>query len=464
MNPAKGAASRGALLVAVAALAVRLGVVAWAHVRFPPVEDGYYYDVLACRLASGRGYTWFWPDGAVTYAAHYPVGYPAMLALAFLLFGARPLAGMLVNAALGAAGAVAAHRLAAGAGVPSWRPLAAGLCVAFHPALVAYTPAFMTEGVTSSLLLVAGALAAAARTRRNTWVWVAAAGAVVGLATLVRPPSLLLAPITGALAPPAGRSLRHRAMGAGVALAAALAFVAPWTARNCVRMHSCALVSVNGGTNLLIGAHSTSGGWAAVDVPSECATVWDEAAKDACFERAAEREIAAAPFRWLARAPAKLAMTFDAIGAGGWYLHTSNPDAFDEGAKGRLAVAETIACRLLLLAALVAAGRASGALGRERKLLALAGAAGAVTVHAWFGYLALVGCVGLLGKRSLEAAPLGVPLGAAVVGLTLLVHAVFFGAGRYGLVALPFVVVCACARVAPPSAPVHIAPSSTPLG
>ena len=57
-------------------------VVAWASGRVSrPSEDGHYYDVLARRLASGDGYTWLWPDGAVTYAAHYPVGYPALLAL-----------------------------------------------------------------------------------------------------------------------------------------------------------------------------------------------------------------------------------------------------------------------------------------------------------------------------------------------------------------------------------------------
>ncbi|HEV3192233.1 MAG TPA: hypothetical protein VGY54_17095, partial [Polyangiaceae bacterium] len=69
-------------------LSVRLAEVAWARGRFPPVEDGRYYDLLARRLATGAGYTWLWPDGAVTYAAHYPVGYPGILAAAYAAFGA----------------------------------------------------------------------------------------------------------------------------------------------------------------------------------------------------------------------------------------------------------------------------------------------------------------------------------------------------------------------------------------
>jgi 4-amino-4-deoxy-L-arabinose transferase-like glycosyltransferase len=435
----------GPILVGAVALVSRLAVVAWASARFPPVEDGHYYDVLAQRLASGAGYTWLWPDGTVTYVAHYPAGYPAAVALAYLVVGVQPIAGMLVNALLGAAGAVAAHRLADGAHVPAWRPLAAGLCVALHPALVAYTPAYMTEGVTASLLLIAGALAVGARSDRHVWRWVAAAGAVIGLATLVRPPSLLVAPAVGALALRAGRPLVHRALAGALATAVALACVAPWTARNCVRMHRCALVSLNGGWNLLIGAHTTSGGWAPIDVPPECATVWDEAEKDVCFERAAEREIAAAPGSWIGRASAKLAMTFDSIGAGGWYLHASNASAFGEGAKRTLAVVETVVCRLVLLAGLVLIGRANGSWMLPRKLVALLGAVFAVTVHAWVGYVALAACVGLRGRRALAVAPLGMPLGAVVVASTVVVHAVFFGAGRYGLVALPFVAVCAVA-------------------
>ncbi len=434
--------------VAAVALAARLVVVAWACARFPAVEDGHYYDVLARRLAAGDGYTWLWPDGAVTFAAHYPVGYPAMLALAYRIVGASGAAAMTVNALVGALAAWAAVRLVDGEGVARWRPLAAGLLVAFHPALVPYTAAFMTEGITAALLVTATALAARARDADRPRPWLVATGVVLGLATLVRPQSLLLAPVLGLLAAGPSVAWRARLVRGALVTALALACVAPWTARNCVRMHRCALVSVNGGWNLLIGAQTRGGSWEPVDVPAECATVWDEAGKDACFERAGLRRIAASPGAWLARAPGKIASTLDYFGAAPWYLHASNPDAFGDAAKVRLGAVETVACRLLLLGALFSAAWASGPRRKARGIVAAAGGVAAMTVQGWLGYLALVVVVAAMGPRAWRRVPLVLPAGAALVLLTMLVHAVFFGAGRYGLVVAPLVAAMAFVSVA----------------
>jgi hypothetical protein len=446
---------RDALMVFAAAVVVRLAVVAWAVGRFPAVEDGHYYDVLATRLASLAGYTWLWPDGVVTYAAHYPVGYPAMLAAVYAVVGPSLGAAMAVNAVVGAAGAWGAHRLVDGPGVARWRPIAGGLAVALHPALVPYTAAIMTEGVAASILVVAAALAGGARGARGArgdgpagaraWPWVLASGVAMGLSTLVRPQSLVLAPVLGALAAEREAGWRPRWRRAAAVTAVALVCVAPWTVRNCVRMHRCALVSVNEGWNLLIGATTTSGGWEPLATPSECATTWDEGEKDVCFERAAYRAIGRAPVRWLLRAPAKLAMTLDYFGAAPWYLHASSPDSFGDGAKVSLGVVETVTSRLLLIAALVAVGWREGARRRVRMGVAAAGALAALTVHGWIAYAALLVCVVLAGWRAAARAPMIVPVAAGVVAATMGVHAVFFGAGRYGLAVVPFVAALAFA-------------------
>jgi 4-amino-4-deoxy-L-arabinose transferase-like glycosyltransferase len=417
------------------AFVARLAVAVWGAGRFPPAGDGVYYDTLAHRLAEGHGYTWLWPDGAVTNVAHYPVGYPALVALAYVVLGARPLSAMVVNALFGGAMALGVYRLAGGEGRA---PLAAALLVALHPALVPYTAAFMTEAIAASLLVIAVALARAPS--RRTWTAWLLPGLALGLATLVRPQSILFAPVLGLLGPLAPASWLSRARSAVAVTAVALAVCAPWTARNCVAMNKCALVSVNGGWNLLIGAQTESGSWQPVDVPDACRTVWDEAAKDDCFARVARSTIASAPGSWIARAPAKVARTLDYFGAAPWYLHASNPAAFDDGAKVTLGEVETIVSSLVLLFALVAAALTEGPRRRLRIGIALAGVALAATsVHASIAYLALAAVLLAFGPRWLARAPLVFAWTAAVILLTAAIHAVFFGAGRYGLVVVPFV-------------------------
>src|SRR6185295_18682687 len=125
----------------------------WAAARFPPSEDGHFYHVVASRIAQGVGYTWLWPDGAVTYAAHYPVGYPAIVALGYALFGPHPVVAMLENAGLGALAVLAVHRVAS-VGGSRRAALFAAFAAAVHPGLVFYTPALMTEGAAASLCII----------------------------------------------------------------------------------------------------------------------------------------------------------------------------------------------------------------------------------------------------------------------------------------------------------------------
>ena len=208
------------------------------------------------------------------------------------------------------------------------------------------------------------------------------------------------------------------------------------------------MVSVNGGTNLLIGATTTTGGWSPLVVPPECATVWDEAQKDVCFGAAARRSIAAAPLAWLARVPAKLVMTFDYFGAGPWYLHSSAPEAFDQQEKERLGAFEVVVSRLVLLAALFASLVRTF---RPRGLvdtLAAGASALPLTMLGWVGYLAIPLSTAVAGRRALVSGPAIVGFTAVAIVATAVVHAVFFGAGRYGLAVVPFV---AGLAFAPPS-------------
>jgi len=439
---------RDGALASALALIARLAVSVWAADRFPPAGDGTYYHTLATRMAEGHGYTWAWPDGAVTYAAHYPVGYPALMALGYVLFGAHPFVAMVLNALLGAAMTFAVYHLVfrfSDGAAHRRAPLLASLVVGLHPALVPYTAALMTEGVTAALLTIAAALASEARAAaraRSVALWLGAAGIVMGIATLVRPQSLVLAPVLGALALAPLYTWRARVLSAAGVLAVTLLCCAPWTLRNCMHMHRCALVSVNAGWNLFIGEETTSGAWEEIRFPPECGSVWDEAAKDVCLEQVARRKVAASPVAWLERVPKKLAVTFDYFGAAPWYLHVSNAQAFPDRAKVALGAVETVAARVLLVGALFALAWRPGPRRRVRIALGILGVIFALSPTGWPAYLVLATLAALaswavLARPGSESLLLGWT--AAVIGATAVTHAAFFGAGRYGLVVVPFI-------------------------
>jgi hypothetical protein len=417
------------------ALLVRGLVALLAAGRFPPADDGSFYQVVAARIAAGEGYTWLWPDGAVTYAAHYPIGYPALLGVFYFVFGSTPGVAMAVNAGVGALAAGAAHSLAATVATRRGAVLA-GLLVALSPALVAYTPALMTEAVAGELLVLAAAAATSPRFR-SLRLRVLVASLLLGACLLVRPQLVLLAPVVGLLA--ATRDSKRRVLAAAVVTAASILVCLPWTARNCARLDRCAFVSANGGWNLYIGSSPLGrGGFVPLDaigVPEECRTVFGEGGKDRCFGRAGLRRIAAEPLAWLSLVPRKLGMTFDYGTAAAHYLSASNGALVGDREKPVLGAAELLGQRVLVLLALLALARAPGPRTRPRTLVTLLSAFFALTPTAWVAWLGLAGSGVLLGRSLLRHPP--ALLAVFAVLATALTHAVFFGASRYALVCLP---------------------------
>jgi hypothetical protein len=310
------------------------------------------------------------------------------------------------------------------------------VAVALHPALLTYTPAIMTEGVCSALLAMPFALALVGRepTRRAAAF---VAGVTLGVAVLVRPQALLLVPLVASLAS-AGAGAR-RFIAPGLVVVGVIVAVLPWSARNSRVFGRPVLVSANGGWNLLIGTDAVAnGGWRQLDPPPECREVWDEAAKDACFGHAARERVLADPVAWLRLIPSKLGTTFDLGGSGPSYLSRARPDLVPRWAVLGVGAVETLVERAAVLLALLAFGFEPGRRRDARRAVALVGGAFLLTVHAWPAYVALVGLLGLGGWRPLMAEPLRA-VAAGVLGATLLTHAVFFGAGRYALLAVPWV-------------------------
>lgn len=446
---------RDMVVLAGAALLLRCGLVVWAASRIIPAEDGKYYHVVASRIARGLGYTWLWPDGAVTYAAHYPVGYPALLGGLYALFGPRPWLGMALNALLGSLAVAGVYRVAAS--YASRRgAVIAGVIAAAHPTLLFYTPALMTEIVSASLLAICAwlALAAAERESGGKTIKVIGLGLLMGVAVLVRPQQLVLAPVLGWVAygaPSVRRRWKQGIAGAIAVTALAAMSCLPWTVRNCERMGRCMLVSANAGWNLLIGtAEAGNGAWVAVDqagIPAACRTVFDEAKKDVCFGDGALARIRQQPVQWLTLMPKKLERTFDDVGTPGWYLHSSNWQAFPESYKTVLGASEVLFERGVLLMALAALLRVSGRTPHWRFGLILIAMAFACVPWAWVSVLLLVVASLSLGLRLLENAPL--LLATAGLGSTAVIHAVFFGGARYAIVTLPWTIALAARAFGP---------------
>ncbi len=468
---------RDMAILAGSALLLRSMLVVWAASRFLPAQDGKYYQIVAWRIARGLGYTWLWPDGAVTYAAHYPVGYPAMIGGLYALFGPRPWLAMGLNALLGSLAVAGVYRLAS-CSASRRGALVAGVVAALHPTLFFYTPALMTEIVSASFLAIAAWLAIAAAERESgcKTILIIGLGLLMGICVLVRPQQVALSPFLGWVALGArGSNLRHTwrkgLIGAGVVTSLAVVTCLPWTYRNCDRMGRCMLVSANAGWNLLIGtAPEGNGAWVAVDqagIPPACRTVFDEAKKDSCFGDGAVQRIRQAPGAWLSLMPKKLARTFDDVGTPGWYLHSSNWQQFPENYKNALGAAEVLVQRVVLLVALLGMLRLSAPRTLLRRVLVLAGMTCAVFPLAWLAILFLLVAALTLGVRLLDE----IPLFLAVAGLscTALIHAVFFGGARYAIVTMPWTIAWAgCifrhkSRATSPGSAAELAPITSVL-
>ncbi|HTJ81182.1 MAG TPA: glycosyltransferase family 39 protein, partial [Polyangiaceae bacterium] len=436
------------LALFILALAPRLWVaLRWAH---EPVWDGHYYHFGAERIAAGRGYSdeHMGPNGLEWHPwCHYPVGYSGFLAVFYRLFGAKPAVAVVVQALVLAATASFVHRLARSF-LSHRRALVAGLVIALHPGLVVYSALVMTEPL-AGLGLVVAPLAFQRLRERPFWGAIAG-GVLLGLTTLVRPQTVIVAPALALLA--AGTSWKKKLAIALVATAACVAVVAPWTARNCARMDGCAFVSTNGGWNLAIGAspHAT-GRFTALHAEDGCRVVTGQVQQDRCWQEQGIAWIREDPVRWLALAPRKLSYTFDHQSFAVGYLEQADPGAWPEERRERWRGILTATQYALLFFA--AAGAVLLPRGRRRDVgIALAGGLAVVLFadgvlaepkYAWPLAVAipLLALVPPFGRASRGV----VGWIAWVLGTFILVHAVFFGEDRYQIVVTPLLAVLAAA-------------------
>jgi hypothetical protein len=329
--------------------------------------------------------------------------------------------------------------------------VAAGLS-AIHPGLITYSAVVMTEPLAALLLLGAGL---AALHFRGRWHAVVFAGALLGLATLVRPASLLAGPLLIFTQP---KPVWQAAARAAAATAIALLVLLPWTLRNCQRLDGCALVSTNGGWNLAIGAITETGRFQTLRAADGCPIVTGQVQQDRCWGEVGRTKIMAAPVAWLSKAPLKLGQTFDHESFAVEYLHEADPDSWPEARRVAARELLTAFHRLLLgIAALSVVAwprwspRARPAFYSQ---LGLGVLVLLVSAYAWLSdthpFYPLAVLTPLLATLPIPGRPEQGGAGGYVLsllGVTALTHVVFFGEDRYHLVVTPLLCILAAAAL-----------------
>jgi hypothetical protein len=437
------------------ALALRLVVaLAWAG---DPVWDGEFYHLGAVRLAAGLGYSGERMVGGVAESepwSHYPVGLSALLAPAYMAFGPSPRVGAVAGALLGALVAPLTHRVARYALSPR-RARVAGLVVALSPELVLYAALVMTEVPAALSLVLASWLALRGR---GGLASLALGGAALGLGALVRPPTVLFAPALGLVrfrwAEGASR-VRALALGGLVATLAAVAVVAPWTARNCVTLDGCAFVSTNGGWNLAIGASpEATGRYVPLSADDWCPGVHAPVAQDRCLRDRALAWVGADPLRWIGLASHKMGHTWSYASFPVSYLAEARPAEWSaDRARAGLVVLTALHALVLTAAALALVpqpprSRAANAqLGIVTAGLVLTAALPSHPLWLLAAWLVVAPFVGSGERDGLSRAPLD--LAAAAVGIVCATSVVFFGENRYHVVASPMLALLAAAALRP---------------
>lgn len=431
----------------VVALVPRLFVaLAWAR---EPVWDGHYYHFGAERIAEGLGYS---EDVTVGGAAvwkpwtHYPVGYSGLLAIAYKIFGSGILTAPVVNAFIGTATVLVVHRLARYA-LGQRRARFAGALCALHPGLIAYSAVVMTEP--AAALFVLGAIWAAIVFRTSHLGFILA-GILLGVGALIRPASLLVLPALAFVGP---RPFWRSTLRAGAATVIALLTIFPWTYRNCQVMDGCALVSTNGGWNLAIGALTETGRFRTLRAEDGCPVVTGQVQQDRCWADVGLRIIKQDPQAWFAKIPAKLSQTYDHESFPIEYLREAAPDLWpDDRRKAGRELLTTFHWLLMTAAALspialiTSVRRRISTATQSVLLLTTAAYASYCFASPEHPFFALMLMTPLVAMLPFPGRPSSGPAGRllfALLFLTTLTHAVFFGEDRYHLVISPVLCILA---------------------
>ena len=215
----------------------------------PPGPDADNYDALGWRIAIGQGYVA--EDGSPT--AFWPVGYPALLAAIYLVWGHSLLAAGVMNAVLGTVIVLLTYWLARRF-VSIWQAVLAAAIIAFLPSyVVAYTSNLRNETFYAVFVLLT-LITTIYSVRAPNWRKAVLLGIVIGLGVYVRPTLLFFPSVFGVLLLLHPMLSTKRAISLTIlTVCVVIVTISPWTVRNYQAMDDFVLTATNGGITFYLG-------------------------------------------------------------------------------------------------------------------------------------------------------------------------------------------------------------------
>lgn len=231
---------------------------AWIWVMHPKQEaDFLWYFDRATELAQNQGYNWM---GHPT--AYWPIGWPLFLSVIYRITGPSVVVGLVVNILLSTVIVGLVYATTMKLFNRRSYALAAAVLYSLLPSQIEWNAILGSEELFSALLILSVYLYISSETAQRWFVWIVAAGFILGFASDVRPIPLLFPVFVLAYE----WFVKRRRLQVSFYRAASLALgmflmILPVTIRNKITMHHFVLVSSNGGTNLFQGIHTNGGYW-----------------------------------------------------------------------------------------------------------------------------------------------------------------------------------------------------------
>jgi 4-amino-4-deoxy-L-arabinose transferase-like glycosyltransferase len=278
-----------------------------------PVSDSYDYHTFALNLVQYSVFGW----DAKEPTAYFPPGTSAAYALIYLVFGSGQWAIKCFNLAIGILIVFLTVELGS-----RWfnRAVAiiAGLLVGMWPVLIEYTTIIGSELLFAAALLgVLLLFDKICSNERHFKLLAVALGSLIGLASLLRPPALLLPAVLALVFYVQKRKIIPSLKLVSITTVFMLIVIMPWSARNYALFGEFVLTSTSGGADLWMGNNPTTTGFYQ-DPPSLNAGM-NEAQKDRFLRKEAVTYIMQAPAAFATRIVVKALRLYERETIGVWW-------------------------------------------------------------------------------------------------------------------------------------------------